>query len=57
MKIYDVLGREVRTLVNEVKMAGNYTVDFNASELASGVYFYRLESNDFTDVKRMILIK
>ncbi|MDD5360762.1 MAG: C25 family cysteine peptidase [Ignavibacteria bacterium] len=57
MKIYDVLGREIRTLVNEIKQAGNYSVDFNASEFASGVYFYRLESNDFVDVKRMILIK
>jgi len=57
MKIYDVLGREVRTLVNEVKQAGNYSVEFNASELSSGVYFYRLESNDFTDIKRMILVK
>ncbi|MDD5361229.1 MAG: S8 family serine peptidase [Ignavibacteria bacterium] len=57
MKIYDVLGREVRTLVNEVKPAGNYSVDFNASELSSGVYFYRVQSGDFSDIKRMILIK
>ncbi len=57
MKIYDVLGREVRTLVNEVKQAGNYTVDFNATEFASGVYFYKLTSGDFSDIKRMILVK
>jgi len=57
MKIYDVLGREVRTLVNEVKTPGNYIVEFNASELASGVYFYRIEVNGFSDVKRMMLIK
>jgi subtilisin-like proprotein convertase family protein len=57
MKIYDVLGREVRTLINEIKPAGNYTVDFNASELSSGVYFYRVQSGDFSDIKRMILIK
>ncbi|MCE1164311.1 MAG: C25 family cysteine peptidase [Bacteroidetes bacterium] len=57
LKIYDVLGREVRTLVNEVKTAGNYSVDFNGAEFSSGVYFYRIESNDFTDVKRMILVK
>ena len=57
MKIYDVLGREVRTLVNDVKMAGNYSVDFNASEFASGVYFYRLESGTFSEIKRMMLIK
>jgi len=57
MKIYDILGREVRTLVNEVKQAGNYTVDFNASEFSSGVYFYKLTSGDFSDIKRMILVK
>ncbi|MFA7361856.1 MAG: C25 family cysteine peptidase [Candidatus Kapaibacterium sp.] len=57
LKIYDVLGREVRTLVNEVKSAGNYTVDFNASEYSSGVYFYKLESNSFSDIKKMMLIK
>jgi len=57
IKIYDVLGREVRTLVNEVKTPGNYIVEFNANELASGVYFYKIEVNGFSDVKRMILIK
>jgi hypothetical protein len=57
LKIYDVLGREVRTLVSEVKTPGNYAVDFNGAELSSGVYFYRLQSADFTDIKRMMLIK
>ncbi|MFA7362169.1 MAG: T9SS type A sorting domain-containing protein [Candidatus Kapaibacterium sp.] len=57
LKIYDILGREVRTLVNEIKAAGNYTVDFNASEYSSGVYFYRLQSQGFTDIKKMMLIK
>jgi len=57
LKIYDVLGREVRTLVNEVKSAGQFLVDFNASEFSSGVYFYRLESEGFSDIKRMMLIK
>ncbi|MFA7361859.1 MAG: T9SS type A sorting domain-containing protein [Candidatus Kapaibacterium sp.] len=57
LRIYDVLGREIRTLVNEVKNAGRYTVDINASEFSSGVYFYRLQANDFTDIKRMMLIK
>jgi hypothetical protein len=57
LKVFDVLGREVRTLVNEVKQAGNYTVDFNATEFASGVYFYKLTSGDFSDIKRMILVK
>jgi hypothetical protein len=57
MKVYDVLGREVRTLINEVKSPGKYSIDFNGMELSSGVYFYRLESNGFTDIKRMVLIK
>jgi photosystem II stability/assembly factor-like uncharacterized protein len=57
LRIYDILGREVRTLVNEIKSAGNYSVDFNGSNIASGIYFYKLESNSFTSIKRMILIK
>ncbi len=57
LKVYDVIGREVRTLVNEMKNAGSYSVDFNGSELSSGVYFYRIQANDFTEVKRMMLIK
>ncbi len=57
LKVYDILGREVATLVNEVKQAGIYTVDFNASNLASGVYFYRILSGDFTAVKKMVLVK
>lgn len=57
LKIYDVLGKEVMTLVNEQKTSGNYEVDFNGINLASGAYFYRLESSEFVDIKRMILIK
>ncbi|MCI0474222.1 MAG: T9SS type A sorting domain-containing protein, partial [Ignavibacteria bacterium] len=57
LKVYDVLGREVSTLVNEVKQVGTYSVDFDASYLSSGVYFYRIESGEFSDIKRMILIK
>ncbi|MCX6164744.1 MAG: T9SS type A sorting domain-containing protein, partial [Ignavibacteriae bacterium] len=57
LKVYDVLGREVKSLVNEVKAPGVYSVDFNGAELSSGVYFYRLESNGFTDIKKMMLIK
>ncbi|MBM4159220.1 MAG: T9SS type A sorting domain-containing protein, partial [Ignavibacteria bacterium] len=57
LKIYDILGREVRTLVKEMKTAGNYIVELNANELSSGVYFYKLEVNGFNDVKRMMLIK
>jgi tetratricopeptide (TPR) repeat protein len=57
MKIYDVTGREIQTLVNDVKQAGNYTVDFNGSSLSSGVYFYMIKSSDFVMTKRMVLIK
>ena len=57
LKVYDILGREVKTLVNEIKSSGKYSVDFNGMELSSGVYFYRLESNGFTDIKRMLMIK
>jgi hypothetical protein len=57
LKVYDLLGREITTLVNEVKISGTYLVDFNASTLSSGVYFYKLESNGFSQVKKMMLIK
>ncbi|MFZ4589996.1 MAG: T9SS type A sorting domain-containing protein [Ignavibacteria bacterium] len=57
LKIYDVLGREVVNLVNENKAAGSYSVDFNASNLTSGVYFYRIEVNGYIDTKKMTLIK
>jgi len=57
LKVYDVLGKEIATIVNEVKNAGSYLVDFNGTSLSSGVYFYKLESNGFTAVKKMMLIK
>ena len=57
LRIYDVLGREMTKLVNEVKTPGSYIVDFDGSNLSSGVYFYKLEVNSFSDVKRMMLIK
>jgi aminopeptidase N len=57
LKVYDVLGKEVATLINEVRAAGSYNVDWNASFYPSGVYFYKLESKDFTETKRMLLIK
>ncbi len=57
LKIYDLLGQEAATLINENLTAGNYTVNFDASALPSGTYFYRLTSGRFTDVKKMILIK
>ena len=55
--VFDLLGREVRTLVNEYKKAGTYEVRFESGDLPSGIYFYRMETNGFTDVKRMILLK
>jgi len=55
--LYDVLGKEVKTIVNEVKPAGEYIYDLNASSLSSGVYFYKLEADGFIDTKRMILLK
>ena len=55
--IYDILGREVKTLVKEVKTPGSYSVDFNGTNMSSGVYFYRMESNGYLEIKKMILIK
>ena len=55
--LYDVLGKEITKLVSENKKAGLYNVDFDGSKLASGVYFYKLESGSFSDIKRMMLIK
>jgi hypothetical protein len=52
-----VLGREVKILVNEHKNAGTYDINFDASNLASGVYLYRIEAGDFKDVKKMALVK
>ncbi len=55
--VFDLTGKETAILVNENLNAGEYNVDFDASELTSGVYFYRLETAGFTDVKKMILVK
>jgi len=55
--VFDVLGREVTTLVNEFKTSGIYTVDFDASMLSSGVYFYRIDAGNFTQTKKMLLVK
>jgi hypothetical protein len=57
IKIYDLLGREIKTLVNEFKNAGSYIVSFNGSEFASGIYFYKIKAENFVQVKRMVLIK
>lgn len=56
--VYDILGREIKRLINdELKLAGSYTIEFNGANLSSGVYFYRLESGDYTESKKMVLIK
>lgn len=57
LKIYDMMGREVKNLVNEYKQAGYYNVTFDGSNLASGIYIYKLITGDFTDTRKMILIK
>ena len=57
LKVYNSLGQEVATLINGFKNASNYKVDFNASNLSSGVYFYTLEANNFKQTKKMVLIK
>lgn len=55
--VYDRLGREIATLVDEVQSAGTHTVIFNASDLPSGTYFYRIKTNSYTEVKKMVLEK
>jgi hypothetical protein len=55
--LYDLLGREVLTLVNEKKEAGSYELIFDASKLASGVYVYKLSADEFTSTKKLILVK
>jgi hypothetical protein len=57
LKIYDILGREVTTLLDEEMQPGEYKVVFEANELASGVYFYRLQTQDFVRVKKLMLLK
>jgi len=57
LKIYDVLGSEVTTLVNEEKPVGSYELEFNATDLPSGVYLYKLQAGSFVETKKMILIK
>ncbi|MDZ7626214.1 MAG: T9SS type A sorting domain-containing protein [Ignavibacteriaceae bacterium] len=57
MKIYDILGKEVATLVNATRNAGNYEVNFDASGLASGMYIYTINAGNFTSSKKMMLLK
>jgi hypothetical protein len=57
LKVYDILGREIRELLSEEKPSGKHRISFDASSLSSGVYFYRLQARDKVDTKRMILLK
>ncbi len=57
LKVYNILGQEVATLVNQEQTAGNYNVTFDASKLTSGVYFYSIKTGNFTSVKKMMLLK
>ena len=57
IRIYDILGSELAVLTNEFKTAGTYSVDFNASRFASGVYFYQIRAGNFVETKKMVLLK
>jgi hypothetical protein len=57
LKVFDVLGREIKTIVDEIQQAGNHSVSFNGGNIPSGIYFYQLNSNNETLIKKMILLK
>jgi hypothetical protein len=57
LKVFDILGREVATLINEQKPPGTYEVRFNGAGLASGVYVYRLQAGGFVETKKMVLVR
>ena len=57
LKIYDILGNEISTLIKKELVAGKYDVDFDAGNLPSGIYFYQLQTPNFTQTKKMILLK
>ena len=57
LKVYDALGKEVATLVNERLSAGSYEVDWNANNYGSGVYFYKLEAGDYAETRKMLFLK
>ncbi len=57
IKIYDILGKELLSLVNEFKPAGSYSVTFDAAEYPSGVYYYKIKTGSFVQVRKMVLIR
>ncbi len=57
LKVYDVLGKEITTLINKEQAAGSYEVEFNGSNLASGIYLFKLQTNNFVETKKMVLAK
>ncbi|MCX6165869.1 MAG: T9SS type A sorting domain-containing protein [Ignavibacteriae bacterium] len=57
LKVYDILGKEVATLVNEKQSPGVYEVTFDGSQFPSGIYFYKLETDSYRETKRMLMIK
>ena len=57
LKIYNIFGREVTALFNEVKPTGEHEVEFKAKDLPSGIYFYKLQAGSFVQTKKMILLK
>jgi photosystem II stability/assembly factor-like uncharacterized protein len=57
LKVYDILGREIKTLVNERQSAGTHSVSFNAGSMSSGIYFYRIQAGDFSATKKLVLLK
>jgi hypothetical protein len=57
LSVYNILGEEVKQLLNEERSAGNHSVQFNSTNLASGIYFYRLQAGSFVVTKKMILLK
>ena len=57
LSIYNILGQRVATLVNKEQRAGSYEVKFNASNLTSGIYFYKLQSGSFVESRKMVLLK
>ena len=57
IKVFNVLGTEIETLVNEEKSVGTYELNWNAANLPSGIYFYKLQTSNFVQIRKMILLK